>query len=31
MPAQRRFTAGFKAKVALESLPGDRTVQGEEE
>ncbi len=27
MAKRRRFTAGFKAKVALESLRGDRTIQ----
>ena len=31
MTTRRRFTADFKAKVALETLRGDRTVQGEEE
>jgi len=27
MTTRRRFTADFKAKVALESLRGDRTIQ----
>ncbi len=27
MTTRRRFTAGFKAKVALDALRGDRTVQ----
>ena len=27
MTTQRRFTADFKAKVALEALRGDKTVQ----
>ena len=27
MTTRRRFTADFKAKVALEALRGDRTVQ----
>jgi len=27
MTTGRRFTTGFKAKVALESLRGDRTIQ----
>ena len=27
MPKRRRFTADFKAKVALEALRGDRTIQ----
>ena len=27
MTTRRRFTPGFKAKVALEALRGDRTVQ----
>ena len=27
MTTQRRFTADFKAKVALEALRGDRTIQ----
>ena len=27
MKARRRFTADFKAKVALEALRGDRTIQ----
>ena len=28
MTTRRRFTADFKAKVALEALRGDRTIQG---
>ncbi len=31
MTTRRRFTADFKAKVALEALLGDRTIQGEED
>lgn len=27
MAKRRRFTAGFKAKVALEALRGDKTIQ----
>ena len=27
MTTRRRFTADFKAKVALEALRGDRTIQ----
>ncbi len=27
MTTRRRFTAGFKAKVALEALRGDKTIQ----
>ena len=27
MTKRRRFTAGFKAKIALEALRGDRTIQ----
>ncbi len=27
MTARRRFTSGFKAKVALEALRGDKTIQ----
>ena len=27
MTTRRRFTPGFKAKVALEALRGDRTIQ----
>ena len=27
MTARRRFTAGFKARVALEALRGDKTIQ----
>ena len=27
MTARRRFTADFKARVALEALRGDRTIQ----
>ena len=27
MTTRRRFTGGFKAKVALEALRGDRTIQ----
>ncbi len=29
MTTRRRFTAEFKARVALETLRGDKTVQGE--
>ena len=28
MTKRRRFTADFKAKVALEALRGDKTIQG---
>ena len=28
MTTRRRFTADFKAKVALDALRGDRTIQG---
>ena len=31
MTTRRRFTADFKARVALEALRGDRTIQGEKE
>ena len=31
MTTRRRFTGDFKAKVALEALRGDRTIQGEED
>jgi len=31
MTKRRRFTADFKARVALEALRGDKTIQGEEE
>jgi hypothetical protein len=31
MTTRRRFTADFKAKVALEAPRGDRTIQGEED
>ena len=31
MTTGRRFTADFKARVALEALRGDRTIQGEKE
>ena len=31
MTKRRRFTADFKAKVALEALRGDRPIQGEAE
>jgi len=31
MTTRRRFAADFKAKVALEALRGDRTIQGEED
>ena len=27
MTTRRRFTAGFKARVALEALRGDKTIQ----
>ena len=29
MTTRRRFTPDFKAKVALEALRGDRTIQGD--
>ena len=31
MTTRRRFTADFKAKVALEALRGDKTVQDEKD
>ncbi len=31
MSRRRRFTAEFKARVALEALRGDKTLQAEEE
>ena len=31
MTTRRRFTVDFKARVALEALRGDRTIQGKEE
>jgi len=31
MTKRRRFTAEFKARVALEALRGDKTIPGEED